>query len=505
MFLLMFVPTLKCQDAPSLGDIARRARAEKNHVPAVPAKQGGAATSTLRPAIAETKPAAAGSSARSDAEVLGDLNLHFVDHYEDTVRTLFEQDKFEQLDGMASTARSTKARLPGGYWTIHIIYHALLLPRNGTYKSTDADFDALIDRLKKWVAQRPTSITARVALAGAYVQYGEHARGGGYANTVTEDGWRLQAERSSIAGKILAEAFDLPEKCPEWYLQMQSVISTQDSGREMERAMFEKAVAFEPTYQYYYRILANKLLPKWGGEKGEMAAFAAKAADRLGGADGDVIYYDVGSFINCACDNSRGLNGMSWDRIKAGYAEVEKRYGSALTNLNKMAALAALADDGEYAAKAFEVIGKNWDVKTWQTQKRFDDAREWATDRAEVMKIETALKVTESNAATAKGHQFESTIENAFAQQYPTAAGECLKGSGEPFIIPFDLLMQISANGTVEKAYGTIRSGVSACMITRVQTAKFPVPPTPSYWVKVHLQPSVEDLRKLQEASKQGH
>lgn len=501
----MFVPTLKSQDAPSLGDIARRARAEKNKAQAGPVNQAGPPSPTTHAPATEVKTAQQAQSNRSDEEVLGDLNLHYIDHFRDMIRALLDQEKFADLDGMAATARSTKARLPGGFWTIHNIYNVLTIPPNGIYDSTDAEFEARIQRLKKWVAQRPTSITARVALAGVYIEYGEHARGGGYAGTVSEEGWRLQAERSSIGGKILVEAIDLPEKCPEWYAQMQYVMTAQDAGIEMERALFEKAVAFEPTYQYYYMNLANKLLPKWGGEEGEMAAFATQAADRLGGADGDMVYYRIATFVNCACDNTNGLNGMSWDRIKAGYAAVEKKYGMSLESLNEMAALAGATGDAEFAAQAFQRIGSNWDEKTWKTRQRFDVVREWAADRAVATKIEAALKVTESNAATAEGHQFESTIASAFVQQYTTAAGECLKVSGEPFIFPFDLLMQISANGTVEKAYGTIRSGVSACMITKIQTAKFPAPPKPSYWVKVHLQPSVEDLRKLQEASKQGH
>ena len=41
-----------------------------------------------------------------------EFNLHFLDHYEEGIRTLFEQEKFENLDLITDTARSTKARLP---------------------------------------------------------------------------------------------------------------------------------------------------------------------------------------------------------------------------------------------------------------------------------------------------------------------------------------------------------------------------------------------------------
>jgi hypothetical protein len=515
---LLFCGSLYCQETPSLGEIARRERAAKQNKTAA----GPAAGSTSTPSapLSSQSPAAHAASGQpatsndatsrktglasqseSAAKAVGDdLNLHYLDHYQAAIRQHFEKEEFELLDKLAATARSTKARLPGGFWTIHIIYEPLMEPPQGTYKATDANFAAHIERLNRWVAQRPKSITARVALAGAYMNYAANARGGGYANTVSEDGWRLYAERSATAGKILVEAFELPEKCPEWYLEMQGMINAQDGGPEMERAMFEKAVAFEPEYHYYYRVRADHLLPKWGGNEGDAAAFATEAADRLGGAKGDMIYYQIGSFLNCGCDNDRLLNGMSWPRIKKGYAKVEELYGVSLLNLNKMATMAAMAGDPEYAEGALATIGDNWVPETWRTRQYFDEVREWSKGASVVKSIEAALKAADANLTTAEGRKFDGETGKTFAAKYSTAVADCQKNSGDPFLIPFDLLIQVGKGGAVEQVYSTLRTHVSECLKPQVQKGQFPSPPQASYWVKIHLQPSAEEIQKLKAA-----
>jgi hypothetical protein len=517
--LLFCGSLLYCQETPSLADIARRERAAKQNKTAGTTPAAGPNATAPAPVNSQSADTGAvggpgvtsnGAGSRksevkpqseSTAKAVGDdLNLHYLEHYEAAIRQHFEKGEFELLDGIASSARSAKTRLPGGFWAIHIIYSPLMEPPQGTYKAREADFKAHFERLNRWVAQRPKSITARVALAGAYLNYAANARGGGYADTVSEDGWRLYAERSAAAGKILVEAFELPEKCPEWYVQMQGVINAQDGSPEMQKAMFEKAAAFEPEYQYFYRIRADHLLPKWGGDEGDAAAFAAEAADRLGGAKGDMIYYQIGSFLSCGCDNDRLLNGMSWPRIKKGYAKVEELYGVSLENVNKMAMMAAMAGDPEYAELALARIGENWVPEIWRTRQYFDEVREWSKGASVVKSIEAALKAADANLTTAEGRKFDGETGKTFEAKYSTAVAGCQKNSGDPFLIPFDLLIQVGKTGAVEQVYSTLRTHVSECLKPLVEKGQFPSPPQASYWVKIHLQPSAEEIQKLKAA-----
>jgi hypothetical protein len=101
---------------------------------------------------------------------------------------------------------------------VHTIYLALEKP---ALHATAKDWAKHIELLQKWSDRNSESITARVALAEAYVNYGWEARGSGYGDTVSNDGWTLFNKRAKRAKEILERASKLPTKCPEWYVAMQ--------------------------------------------------------------------------------------------------------------------------------------------------------------------------------------------------------------------------------------------------------------------------------------------
>jgi tetratricopeptide (TPR) repeat protein len=421
-----------------------------------------------------------------------EANLHALDLYEQQVRDFFNVESFEKIDKMADSARANRTRLTGGYWAIHLIYDALSHPRHGTFDSTESEWKLHLDRLQRWVGQTPQSITAHVALAEATLQYAWKARGGGYANEVTDDGWQAFHERSQTAEKILVDAFNLPVKCPEWYLAMQLVMRSQDMNKEKLTAMFEKAIAFEPDYQYYYRVQAETLLPKWDGEEGEMAVFAGQIADRIGGKKGDIIYYQIATFVNCSCDSRNQPNGMSWPRIKRGYAAAIEQYGTSLVSMNQMAQFAAAAGDPDFAQELLTRIGENWDPDAWHTREYFETVRKWAGYAHEAERSqEDGIKAAEDNLKTAAGRQFDEQMAKAFQSGYSDILTSCMKLSRVQSFAPFDLVLRIGKTGSVEQLFANPTSPLLFCLARPMMSDHFPVPPEPSYWVKVsvHGQP----------------
>jgi hypothetical protein len=494
--LIFAVAPLCGQETQSLGDIARRLRADKD-------KAAGRPTAAIVPNAAVTAsseaPSTKAHSAVADKQpaVLSqyapyatreEFNLHILDRYQEGIRALFQQEKFEVLDKTADAARTTKARLPGGFWTIHLIYSALMTPAEGTYDASENDWTLQLVRLQRWTAQHPISITARVALAGAQLQYAWRARGGGYADKVTEDGWRLFQQRAEIAAKTLMDASSLPAKCPEWFLATQLTARALGQSKEMQTAIFEKAIAFEPDYQYFYRAQAEMLMPKWEGEEGEMAAFAGKVAERIGGKKGDIIYFQIAVVLNCGCDNDRGLNGLSWPRIKRGYTDLEEQYGAFVGNLNGMAYMAGMAGDMAYAHEMFTRIGEGWDEALWHTRDNFQMVRQWA-QFAEVPKtIDAAMKAADDNLQTSDGRKFDEQVAKTFASNYSASVTECVKISGDLSLVPFDMALQVGGNGTVEQIVVSKMSRTSSCIAAKLDGGLFPPPPKPDYWVKISMQ-----------------
>lgn len=188
-------------------------------------------------------------------------------HFMDQARMLLLRENFAELDKMADAVRSSKARFPGGGWKLSRFYEAVNNRDAGGYEA-DADWQSHLALLQRWTAARPQSITARLALADAYLRYAWAARGEGYANTVTDQGWRLFQERTKQAAKVLADAATLPSKCPQLYELAQEVALASGADKSQQRAIFEKAIEFEPLYFAYYQRYATALLPKWGGRAG---------------------------------------------------------------------------------------------------------------------------------------------------------------------------------------------------------------------------------------------
>lgn len=348
----------QAQDAARLLEVAR-AYAEGTHLADAPPLQSPAAQS----------PSPNGTS--SDNEEY---------EYQDQMMMYLVRQDYDHLDQEARDARLHKTRFKGGTWKLFDFYEGLSKPPLGD-QATDQDWELQIDALKAWVAARPESAAARITLAEAYNNFGFHARGSGYANTVSDDGWNLLSERAGSAASVLEDAAKLKEKDPYWYSAMQRVALIQGWDKSQARELLDAAIAFEPTYYHAYRLYANFMLPKWYGDPGEVEAFAGQVSDQIGGQQGKFVYFELATVIVCGCnsdDDGTRLRNLSWPKIKDGYAALGGLYGYSNLKMNRFAYLAAKEHDRRAARPVFVALGDNWDHEVWRSQLDFLNARAWA-------------------------------------------------------------------------------------------------------------------------------
>ena len=223
-------------------------------------------------------------------------------------------------------------------------------------------------------------MAAVLALTDAMIGYGWKARGTGFADTVTPEGWRLLHERTASVDDLLADIGHRVPRTPDWYCAMIDAGRMEGWDRERVDAPFEEAVALEPTYLHVYSAMARYLMPRWHGEKGDWETFAERSADRLGGREGSVVYGHVAwqvSKLYRGADFYK-QNRVSWDRVKQGFIDREALYGSSLRNLNAFCELAGAAADRETTRALFARIGDAWDADVWKERKYFDGYRKWA-------------------------------------------------------------------------------------------------------------------------------
>ncbi len=400
-------------------------------------------------------------------------------NYQKALAQTLAEDRFDDLDCLADSLRQNKITFPSGVWKLRALYWGVSEPQGHATPEDWADF---LDRLNRWVSSKPNSITARVALAKAYAAYAWVARGQDSADSVTANGWKQFAERTTKAKQILDDASQLVTKCPEWYFAMQQVAMAQQWDKAQAVNILQQAIAFEPTYYAYYRRHADYLQPMWFGEEGEAAKFAAQSADQVGGEQGDILYFQMASNI-CHCDEEPLVEQMSWPRIQKGFAVLEKQNGPSISNLNVLAYMAMKVGDPAVAEDAFKRIGDRRDEEVFQGQSYFDESKTWATQVAPTFRwhqqiIDLAAKAMQ----TPEGRQYNETFEKQFSDSLQKCEHAVPADLGK-----FEILVSIGGDGVINQVVSPRE--VLECLhplhgkvVTR--------PPASPYWIKIDVDPA---------------
>jgi len=407
--------------------------------------------------------------------------------YGTALEELLKAEKFKELNCIADLHRSGKERFPGGMWKLHEFYWGITKLQG---HPTHEDWEDRLKLAQRWVDATPESITARVVLAELYTGYAWDARGNDTSDSVTDSGWKLLSQRMEKAKTLLDQASALPAKCPEWYFAMQQVALGQ--GWDVARAeeLLKRAVAFEPDYYYYYRQHAFYLMPQWNGEDGDASRFALQSADRIGGEAGDLLYFQIGAKIVCACDRPE-FTRFSWPRLQKGYALLEKKYGVSVAQLNLVASMAVKFQDWAAADNAFQRIGDNCDKGTWMTETYFNQMKEVATQMgAQAARSNAILQEAATNLQSAGGAQYQKSVEQALLP----FMRQCASSNNDR--VQFELVVKVGKDGGAEDAWFRQPTAMAQCMMRAIYDSRvkketpFPVPPRLDYWLDLHLDPA---------------
>ena len=429
--------------------------------------------------------ASIGELAGLDADDSTDVNA--VNEYKEAVAQLLYKARYDQLDCLADSARLHKEKFPGGMWKLHLLYAGVEAPLR---HATPQDWNTHLRLLKGWVSKKPRSVTARVALAEAYLSYAWNARGGGFVDTVSQSGWKLFEERTAEAKQILEKAATLPTKCPEWYVAMQNVALSQNWNVADARALLNQATAFEPDYYYYYRMYANFILPKWNGERGDSEKFMKEAADRIGGDRGDILYFQIAGNLVCRCNNELQVKRASWPRLQRGFELLEKQNGPSMTNLNLYSYMAIKFKDFYLADKLFTRMGDQWSTEIWGNQSFLDQWKDFASKAASAPSIQHLWReAADANMRAADGPSYKSAFEDTFKG----FVQKCSLSTG-PDDDTFEVLISVSQDGFVEGWAAEPETKISRCLQQTLTAPRrgdakgpFPQPPQPHYKLRIDL------------------
>jgi hypothetical protein len=414
-------------------------------------------------------------------------DIHIIANLKRTSNQLLQEKRFADLDCVADYYRSHKAKFPSGRWRLHTVYSGVDEP---LLHPTEEDWQHHLELVQEWVSERPNSITARVALAKSYTGYAWAARGNGWSSSVSESGWRLFGEQLQKAKDTLDEAAKLPAKCPEWYASMQQIALGQEWPVPAAQKLFAQATAFEPDYDLYYRMYAEYISPKWNGEEGDSEKFIEEATNKIGGAAGDALYYQIAANVGCGCLDDEVVKHMSWDRIQKGFTYLEKQYGPSFTNMNLMAFMAGSRPDALLADKLVKRIGENRDDDLW-SQRNFDNVKKWAADMAPALQWQ-------KNVDDAVKANMESREGSRYAKLAGSKLSDLLQGCSDPTGKDpnFTLRILVLKDGATGRAFASGEfSPVTNCLFKKLGEIKlangrpFAPPPKPDYWLEFAINP----------------
>jgi hypothetical protein len=281
---------------------------------------------------------------------------------------LLDSQQYDELDTLARKYRTSKECYADGIWKLKEVYEGLVPDDN----ESDSRWERRLAAIREWIKAKPESITARVALADVLISYAWKARGNGYANTVSQNGWNIFRERLQESVQVLNNSRNFKETCPRWWSNMLSASLGLAADRQTYQGIFNEAVKAEPANAGYYLQMAHYLLPRWHGKPNDIAVFLKSAADQIGGDDGDVLYARVAWYLQGIEGNVFDARNLSWQRADHGFQVLEKRFPDSPLVRNGRAYIAVIGCPKTLLPRRLVAgLNGNIDPKTWTSRENF--------------------------------------------------------------------------------------------------------------------------------------
>lgn len=349
VFLLPLLLLWGCsKESPSAGESKRD-------------KESTAVTPTTRPQLRMVR--AADTFNRTEIEM-------------EAFNLLYKKD-YQGLDALAARHRASQEGYADGTWKLGYVYAGLEADLGK--RSSDIEWSTRIAELEAWTKTNPESATARIAKARVLVSYAWHIRGAGWADTVKETQWKRFSEQLQAAAATLRAAGQIQERCPLYWSTWQKVGLGLQMDKDDYNKLFAAATKEFPDYWYYHSARAIYLLPRWYGEEGEWERELTIAADRIGGATGDMIYAQTVWSTQQYGDGINVFEGrqISWERVDKGFAELLKKFPKAESAKNERTLLAGLAGDKTKARDYFQQLKSRAAIEVWDEKSKVLEFQNW--------------------------------------------------------------------------------------------------------------------------------
>ena len=280
------------------------------------------------------------------------------------IRRVLRAERFDQLDAIADSLQRVDSRFDDGASRLFAYYFFGM--RAVDNPQDPAEWQQQLDQLRAWQDARPQSREAPVAIAAALIGRGWAARGGGYAPTVSANGWRGFAGDLQEARSILDQCADQSKRSPLWYeAELDVMHGLGVDPAEFDTIYFEAVRAF-PTFDRFHADRSENLMPRWYGAPGDWERAAAEAAPGLPDSLRDEIYARIVVYQSTrVMDVFKESPGLDWDRTVRGLEVWQRRFPASPEPLNALAMFAYQTGRREVARQTFKRLGNRIEKDTW--------------------------------------------------------------------------------------------------------------------------------------------
>lgn len=227
----------------------------------------------------------------------------------------------------------------------------------------------LEEKVDPTLAAVGASSNVRALCRGSFLtEWAWTARGSGWSDSVTPEGWRLMEERLEMAQKVLEEAqASFPEN-PDFPAELLSVELGQGIGKDRMEKLFAKAIALEPGHRGAYAKKMYYLQPRWHGSPREVIDFGLACIDTGRWSDRIPLVFVEGIDLVADQDESVYQSSQIWDKVSYVFQEYLKRYPGSVHYRSQYLKWAVKTKNWDTAREQRALLGDNWDRSLFSVQ-----------------------------------------------------------------------------------------------------------------------------------------
>jgi hypothetical protein len=312
----------------------------------------------------------------------------------------FAKGDFDRLEEMEQRLRDRRGRNKYGYWeqeyfptAIHTGYAHVTRNSERWHKLLDA-----------WEKAHPESIYPLIIRAQRLVRDGWEARGSGYADTVTEQGWKVFREKLQLAEEQLKKAEALEENDAYLYAVWIEVAMGLGASKQERMKLVEAAKDIDPEFYAAYEKMQFSLTPRWGGSAEEIEAFAREANEWAGPQQGTQMYALLASDMQRSLQKDfTEIKAFNWELLSQGFDQLRAAFPESDYYLEVQSWFSHYYRDKDKARELFALIGDDYNIDVWGREEAFIRSRRWARSEGRIadtvakMEQETAQQALEEN------------------------------------------------------------------------------------------------------------